>query len=155
MKVELSPLKFKSFYVTEISYEFNLEAEDGELELDELPYDIDIDYLPGNSSDSIFAVYIKLQVNNGKSKLPGHSFFINAGGLFEIDPDLEFPESALKNLRNLSPLTMLISSLRGFIKQLSSNSPQGGYLLPSIDIFDLIEKKGKKKKRRVNTKIIK
>jgi len=147
MKAEFSALKFESFYVTEISYEFEFDSGDSDIDIDNQPYEIDIDFLPNNSKDLEFPMYMRLSVNRGKNRLPGHSVYVSAGGYFKINNDPELPESTLDNLRNLSPLTMLIGSVRSYIKLISSNTPTGGYLLPSVSVFNLVKAKTQKKKR--------
>lgn len=154
MKVDLSPLKFESFYVTEFQYEFDLKPEDSGIEIEDQPYEIDLDYIPNLNLDREFGMYIKLSVNRGKNKLPGHSIAISAGGYFRVQTGDELAETAIKNLTNLSPLTMLIGTVRSYLKLVTSNNPLGGYLLPSISVHELVKSKEKVKKRAPRKKTI-
>lgn len=147
MKAKRSPLKYESFYVVNFDYKFKYSDSEEITDVNQLPYEVEVDFLHHEREGNSFNVYIKVEVNFKKEKLPGYSFFVEAVGGFGLQKE-GLSEQAQKNLTLLSPLTMLISSVRGFILQVSAQGAAGKYILPSIDVYDLVNQKTGKRKRK-------
>lgn len=151
MVAQKSPLLYKSFYVVSFDYKFKDSVTVEPEEPNQQDYMIEVDFLHREVQENSFDLYLKLEINGGKEKLPGYSFFLEAVGNFVLIPE-GLTEGAMKNLTLLSPLTMLISSVRGFILEVSAHGVAGRYLLPSIDVYDLVNQKSKRKKRSAKSK---
>jgi len=151
MVAQKSPLLYKSFYVVGFDYKFKDSATNEPVEISQQNYVIEVDFLHREVQENSFDLYLKLEINCGGEKLPGYSFFVEALGNFELVPE-GLSEGAVNNLTLLSPLTMLISSVRGFILEVSAHGLAGRYLLPSIDVYDLVNQKSKSRKRKAKTK---
>ena len=150
MIAKKSPLKYVQFYLLSSTYEFVDEQQntysDIQSELFE-NYAIEIDFVNNSREKNSFSLYTRIVVNYGKVKLPGHSLMVEGTGLFELEKE-SLDEEAFNNLSTLSALTMMISSLRGYIMNLTGYSPMGKFVLPSLDIYELIKLKNEKKKRK-------
>lgn len=149
MIAKKSPLTYVQFYLLSSDYEF-VDGEPDKYENIEAElfnqYEIEIDFVNNLKDDNDFNLYTRISVNYGKNKLPGHSLRIEGTGLFELNKENLNPD-VISNLSTLSALTMMISSIRGYIMNLTGYSPMGKFVLPSLDINDIIKQKNEKKKR--------
>jgi hypothetical protein len=102
-------------------------------------YDLDVDFYI--HSDSILQVFIKAYINRKEERLPGYSIYAEIACLFDYNKDIPVSPEAKSNIEGYSTVYMALNSLRGFISQITANGPVGRYILPSIDLNDLIEQK--------------
>lgn len=138
MKPQSSPLQILDFALTAL--EFKMIPPDSK-QVDMIQYfrdyELDIDFTLSN--DHFLNVYIKAEVNKD-GKFPGYSMIVEAACIFKFDAgDLE--ESIQLQLEGFSTIYIALNSLRGLISNFTANAPFGRYILPSIDLNDLIEKK--------------
>jgi preprotein translocase subunit SecB len=154
MKPKPSPLQILDFALTELEFKM-IPPENEQVDIVQSfkDYELDIDF--GLSNDDFLKVYIKAEVNRDE-KLPGYSMMVEAACIFQFDAgDLE--EGIQRQLEGFSTIYIALNSLRGLISNFTSNAPFGRYILPSIDLNDLIEKKkqagnaSKKKTQTVKT----
>lgn len=103
-------------------------------------YEIDIDFKIYNekNSDSEFRNFMVLNINSSEVKLPGYSISILASGKFSIKNFSDHSPEEINNLVFRSSVPMMIANLRAFISNLTSFGVHGKYMLPSIDVPDLI-----------------
>lgn len=142
MKVKKSLLNFHKFMVVASFFEaIPFEQEQEKQKLPDIPLDMNIDILTNPQSHSTYNVVVELSGNQGKKKLPGYSFFIGSEGIFTIDHQKELQKDSIDQLLAYSAVPMVINSLRGYLSNLTSYSIYGQYLLPSIDIQQLIQQK--------------
>jgi preprotein translocase subunit SecB len=140
MKAEASPLHIIDFAVTQL--DFNLVVSpnlDEDLRRYFKQYAVDVDF--GLSKDEFLRVFIKAEVNYSENKLPGYSLAAEAACIFEFDKGSNLPAAIKNNLEGFSTVYIALNSLRGLISNFTANAPFGRYILPSIDLNDLIEKK--------------
>ncbi len=66
---------------------------------------------------------------------------VEGGGTFRIQDPEKVEENLRNNLSQFSTLNMMINNLRNIIYQITNLGPMGGYLLPPIDISQLLRDK--------------
>jgi preprotein translocase subunit SecB len=140
MVPKASPLHIVDFAFTEL--EFGL-VSPLDIEDDITPffkqYEINIDF--GVLEDEFLKVFMRAEINKGENKLPGYSMLAEVACIFNIDKDSELPDNVRSNLEGFSTIYIALNSLRGLISSFTANCPFGRYMLPSIDLNDLIDKK--------------
>lgn len=151
MKPVSSPLNIIDFAL--LNVEFNYIQPKGTKEIDIKKafntYDLDIDFAIDN--DEIIQVFIKSEINRGKIRKPGYSIFVEIVCLFEFNSKLKLSEQDKKNIEGFSTIYIALNALRGFISQITANAPFGRYILPSVDLNDLINQKHAKSKLKKST----
>ncbi|MBX9782776.1 MAG: hypothetical protein K2X48_05695 [Chitinophagaceae bacterium] len=102
-------------------------------------YELDIDFaIHGNE---VLQVFIKASINKGAKKLPGYSIFAEVACAFEFNKNFDIEEKAKQDIGGFSTIYIALNALRGLISQITANAPFGRYMLPSIDLNDLIAQK--------------
>ena len=150
MRPEASPLQILDFAITELQFKF-VPPQDIEEDVSGYfqKYQVDIDFSVNKAE--FLSVFIKADINK-EQKLPGYSLFAEAGCFFRFNEETNLPEETKKSLADFSTIYIALNSLRGLISNFTANAPFGRYILPSIDLNDLIEKK---KKTLMKTKKVK
>jgi preprotein translocase subunit SecB len=144
MKAKFSPLQLLDFKLLETKYEFIIPDEE-EIDIKDLfqSYLVDIDFEIGKTDvQEEIRLFTKIEVNFGKKKsLPGYRLMVEGGGTFRIQDPENVDEGLRNNLSQFSTLNMMINNLRNIMYQITNLGPMGGYLLPPIDISQLLRDK--------------
>lgn len=141
MKPKPSPLEIIDIAITQFNYSFIPSKKDGDITSYFKKYEIDIDFtIHGND---YLMVQLKANVNKIKEPLPGYSLMAEVTCVFNFDKKQVNVKEIRENIEGYSTLYITLNSLRGLISSFTSNAPWGRYILPSIDLNDLIEKKRK------------
>jgi preprotein translocase subunit SecB len=144
MKAKFSPLQLLDFKLLESHYEFIVPEEEG-FNVKDLfqSYPVDIDFGIGKTEvEGEIQLFTKIEVNFGKKKsLPGYKLMVEGGGTFRIQDPENVDEGLRNNLSQFSTLNMMINNLRNIMYQITNLGPMGGYLLPPIDISQLLRDK--------------
>lgn len=107
-------------------------------------YDIEIDYdiltaeKDSNLEEDTHFISVKIEVN--KEKKPGYYLFVETTGIFSLPQDADIKDEDRASLI-LSGVNMCITNLRGYITNLTSYCPYGQYVLPAIDMNNLLDQK--------------
>jgi hypothetical protein len=138
MRIEISEFIIERFLVVSSHIE-SIPLKDGDKSLPELPIDIDFDFFESKEPKEDYRIMLKLNTNVNK-RIPGYSFSIVTQGIFKFKKkDLK---RAIKRKYVInSGLPIMINSTRLYLSNLTSFGPYGQYLLPLIDVKDLIKKK--------------
>ncbi len=145
MRAKPSQLKLMAFHLLKSDYEFIVPDEDKVIPqklFDAYAIDIDFSHNPCVELPSHIQVFVQLKINHTKKKA-GYRFIVRGMGVFKLN-DQKLDASIAQNLRIFSTLNMVINNLRNIIAQKTAFAPMGVYLLPPIDIQDLMKKKVKK-----------
>ena len=145
MRAKSSPLKLLVFHLVKNSFEFIVPKEDEivpQILFESYPIDIDFAHQPLQNSTTHIQVFVEIKINNSKNK-SGYALSVEGMGVFELD-EKNIEKGIAYNLRIFSSLNMMINNLRNIIAQQTAFAPMGIYLMPPIDIKDLLEKKRKK-----------
>lgn len=144
MKAKFSPLQLLDFKLLESRYEFII-PDDEEIDVKDLfqSYPVDIDFGMGKTDiEGEIQLFTKIEVNFAKKKsLPGYKLMVEGGGTFRIQDPENVEEGLRNNLSQFSTLNMMINNLRNIMYQITNLGPMGGYLLPPIDISQLLRDK--------------
>lgn len=143
MKPIASPLNILDFSIMNLEFNFihpdDKGKDDSDLRNYFVGYDLDIDF--GIHSNEIIQVFIKAEINRGEKKLPGYSIFAEAACIFEFNKKINISEEAKNSIEGFSTIYIALNTMRGFVSQLTANAPLGRYILPSVDLNDLINQK--------------
>lgn len=144
MKAKFSPLQLLDFKLLESHFEF-IVPEEGDLDVKELfqSYSVDIDFGIGESGvEEEIQLFTMIEVNSeNDNQYPGYKIMVEGGGTFRVQDPETLEENLKKNLTQFSTLNMMINNLRNIIYQITNLGPLGGYLLPPIDITQLLRDK--------------
>ncbi|MCH7400340.1 preprotein translocase subunit SecB [Belliella kenyensis] len=144
MKAKFSPLQLLDFKLLESHFEFIIPKEE-KLDLKELfqSYAVEIDFrLRENEETKEIQLFTIIEVNeDDENSLPGYKIMVEGGGTFRIQDPESLEENLKNNLTQFSTLNMMINNLRNIIYQITNLGPMGGYLLPPIDITQLLRDK--------------
>ena len=145
MRAKKSPLKLLTFEVLKSEYEFIVPEEDEVIPehlFSSYPINIEFAHLPIRDSKELIQVFVEIKVNRLK-KIAGYSYSIKGMGVFSLN-EKNMDKKIAGNLRIMSSLNIIINNLRNIIAQQTAFAPMGVYLLPPIDVQDLLNKKMKK-----------
>ena len=140
MKAKLSPLQLLDFAIMQLEFDF-LPTED----VNDDPvkyfgeYELDVDFGIFDD-DELLRVFIKAKINEDKSH-PGYRIIAEAACMFKFNQVEILSDDVKNNLQGYSSIYIALNSLRGLISNFTANAPFGRYVLPSIDLNDLIQKK--------------
>lgn len=144
MKAKFSPLQLLDFKLLESHFEFIVPEEEN-LDIKELFqfYSVDIDFGIGESGvEGEIQLFTMIEVNSeNDNQYPGYKIMVEGGGTFRVQDPETLEENLKKNLTQFSTLNMMINNLRNIIYQITNLGPMGGYLLPPIDITQLLRDK--------------
>jgi len=145
MEVVKSPLELIDFNI--IKAKFSFEHPVGKKEINVIDvmsgYELDFDYMIKTNNENSYAIFTKVIVNEGETKLPGHSIFAEGVSIFRINPSelKSLRADDVKSLINFSAVSIAFSNIRGFISDMTSYTPSGKYLFPVFNLKSLIENK--------------
>lgn len=144
MTIKPSPLELKDFSLTNVECHFIPPEPNADILSLFQEYEIDINFGSRKVNvDGLYTIYIKAEINFQRpdsSAKKGYEMFIECMGIFSIT-DTEMPNEEKMSLLSNSGLVMTLNFLRTKLADVTSQFPMGKYLLPSIDLKDLIEKK--------------
>lgn len=140
MKPKRSPLQILDFALTGLEFKM-IPPENEEVDIVRCfsGYELDIDFR--FSIDDFLKVYMNAAVNRDE-KLPGYSMMVEVACIFKFD-DGGLEKDVQRQMEGFPTLYITLNTLRGLISNFTANAPFGRYILPSIDLNDLIEKKKK------------
>jgi preprotein translocase subunit SecB len=146
MKIKPSPLQLLDFTVFSFKMGITPTDDPREINLSLLPVEIDFDtFQPKDAEKSIRIIEMNLLVNKAGKKA-GYKFSLTASGVFSLEDETSLNENEKNNLLGISTINLMISNIRGFLKNVTSYGTFGAYLLPSVDMNDLMQEKVRKEK---------
>ena len=139
MKPIPSPLNIIDVTVLNFEYAFVFPKEEIDFKQNFENYELDIDF--SIRSNGFLEVFMRSEINRGTVKLPGYSIYAEIVCVFEINKDIKLSDEAKSNIEGFSTIYIALNNLRGIISQFTGNAPLGRYILPSVDLNNLIEQK--------------
>lgn len=137
IKMKKSNLQIKDFKISGSYIQAIPETDTLKADVYNLPVNLDFDALLDENNSGHFYLQVNIQCNMAKKPKPGYSFRVSAQAEFLIEKESD----DFQNLLQYSALPMVINNIRGYITNMTAQSWFGVYLLPTIDIVDLIKKK--------------
>jgi preprotein translocase subunit SecB len=104
-------------------------------------YGIDIDFTVQEIQESTYQIFVKVIINPPPSGQVGYSIFSEGVGIFDFDKSIELSAEDKGDYLYYSGLPICINSIRSIISTITSNGPFGKFILPSIDLTELIKEK--------------
>lgn len=150
MKTKPSPLELLDIAITAMDYKFIAPVDEVEPNSIFKQYEIDVDFFI--HTNEYLMVQITTNINKVENPLPGYSLFAEATCIFKFNESVKIDTEIKNNLEGYSSIYMSLNALRGFISNLTANAPIGRYVLPSIDLNDLIATKRKEMQKRKKPK---
>ncbi len=143
MIVKESPLEVIDFFVVQFTFNSIPVKGDNDRSIEKMIYShkIHIDFGKKKMNKDFDAFFLKAWSNFGKNMSPGYSFFIETVTYYRIRNERKLSRDIIKNLSTYSVLAVSYSNVRSVLNNMSANCPFGKYILPSIDINDIINKK--------------
>lgn len=153
MTAKLSPLQLTDFQLLDLQYQFINPVETDEVDTGELfsRYDIDVDFAIQPQDDANFTIFTKAGINQSGSE-PGYKLFAEGVSTFRITDPAALPETTLQNLLVFSGVGIAMQQLRSRIADLTSFAPFGKYMLPTLDVDDLLKRKREQREQTVAQK---
>ena len=143
MKVKKSPLSFINTRLLESNIKVVITSSKNYTNDDVIKmsdkYDIDIDFARPKVEDNIMQVFMKASINDNQ-KVDGYKILCECVCMFTLD-EANLTKDEINNLKNYSTLYITLNTLRNFILDATAKFPLGIYLLPSIDLNELIKQK--------------
>jgi len=142
MEIKRSDLKLDKFRMLACS--FAAVPSDKKLSSEALkinPIDLDFDILTNKKSSSNIKIVLELQSNEIEKPSPGYAYSIVCDAEFNIKGLGKMSQEKQDKNILFTALPLAIAMVRSHLYNVSSNFPHGHYLLPSIDLNDLFDKK--------------
>lgn len=146
MKSLRSPLILEDFAILDCEYNFTSADSDEVKDIESLidNYVIDIDFGMSDNDLGNIIFFAKISINRNeefKPIHPGYSIFVEGASVFSFDEKSALSDDEKATLLSYSALSITINNLRGFISALTAFAPFGKYMLPAIDVNNLLEQK--------------
>jgi len=147
-----SELKIVDFGVLEFNYQFIVRPasrDEDRIMSSEVfqDYEIYVDF-DINVLDGLLRVFMTIEVNPSK-KHDGYYLRTRAAGLFQIS---EAATEETKSNLSTSAVSITLNNIRAFLSTFTSQCPPGRYILPSVDLQDLIVQYVEKIEAEINLK---
>ena len=141
MKIKESPLEIIDFYVINCTFNAIPFKDLSKKEVvSKNPIEIDFG-LQKDEKTKVNVLFMKIWSNQGKSPKTGYSYFIETVTYFRIKDEDKLDEKVKNNLLSYSIIAMVYSNIRTVLVDISSFGPFGQYILPSIDVIDIVNQK--------------
>lgn len=109
--------------------------------LKNIPIDLDFDILRNKKNGSKVKIVLEFHSNEVEEPLPGYMYSLVAEAEYNIKGLGKMNEEEQNRYILFTALPLAIAMVRSHLYSVSSNFPHGHYLMPSIDLPDLFEKK--------------
>lgn len=141
MQAKTSPLILEEVYIigsniVSIPFEDDLKGE-----LNDFEIDIDFDIYTGEEDADARKIVLSISGNDLEKPVPGYCFSIVAEGTFNYNKAVKLPKKDKDILLTHSAVPIMIGQIRSYLSTLTALGPFGTFLLPSIDMNYLLNKK--------------
>jgi preprotein translocase subunit SecB len=152
MKVMKSALGINDIALTQMDFKINFPQPHKEFDVRAAfnSYEVDVDFHVVR--DEEVTVFIKAEVNRGGAELPGYSIMAEVACIYQMQQKHNLTVQQVRELEGFSTIYIALNALRGMIANVTASAPFGRYILPSIDLNDLIRKKMSENEKRVAEK---
>jgi len=87
-------------------------------------------------------------INQPDEPQPGYQILAEGISIFRLCNTQEIDNKTLKNLKNISALSIAINHLRNYITNMTIYGPFGKFILPAVDVNQVIKKKKGSQKQK-------
>lgn len=117
------------------------EPDDFAGKLNDFSIDIDFDIFTNEIDQDVRRIVVSVQGNDQENPVPGYCFSIVAQGAFNFDKTIKVSKKDKDTLLTHSAIPLIIGQIRSYLSSLTAHGPFGIYLLPAIDMNDLLKQK--------------
>jgi hypothetical protein len=141
MKPKNSPLQQTQFVVLDSSIKLYVPDNASEIDLSKIPVTMDFDLLENENNDPHTLRIVLSITGNESDQVPGYIFNLTVGGEYSLSNNIEPGSDEYKAYVKNSALACLINESRVFLQTISSFLPFGSYIMPMVDLNDLLLQK--------------
>lgn len=142
MIAKRSSLDLAEFILINQQYQFTFPPEEEESGAIMADYIVDIDFSINSLDNQVFQLYVSIGVNREKL-LSGYTIYSEGVGFFDFSKSPKLTIKEKRDFLQFSGISICINQLRSIIGSLTAHGPFGKYLLPAIDVNDLLAQKMK------------
>lgn len=153
MTTKLSPIQLTDFQLLNLHYEFINPTGVEEVDTADLfsRYIVDVDFAISPQDNLTYAVFVKATVNK-KAALPGYVLSAEGVSTFQFIDRSSLSEEVFNNLLVYSGVAMAAQQLRSRLADLTAIGPFGKYMLPTLDMNDLLAQKRRATEKATNNR---
>lgn len=152
MEIPKSNLELLDFLVLNTEYVFIEPKQEADIRDVFNTYHIDINFDKtreiNQDNSTHFNVHIVVSINTGDKPLPGYQIKAKGVALFQLTHNVHLSKKEETNLKNISALSITINALRNYVSQLTAHGPFGKFVVPAVNVNDLIKAKIEETKTR-------
>ncbi len=146
MQIKKSDLNFERFNILACSFAVTPSTKKiSEKQLTSNSIEFDFDIFFNNNNGNKFKILIQLESNDPEKPKPGYIFSVICEAYFYLKGISKLKKDKKDQYILFTALPLTVSMIRSHLYNLSANYPYGHYLLPSIDLINLFDKKFKEK----------
>jgi hypothetical protein len=141
MKANQSPLILEEIFILASNIIAVPDDEESGTKLNDFEIEVDFDIYSAEDNTDHKRVVVSISGNDFENPLPGYCFSVVAQGTFSFNKEIEIEKHSKDMLLSRSAIPIVIGQIRSYISSLTAHGPHGIYLLPAIDMNDLLTKK--------------
>jgi hypothetical protein len=141
MQAHKSPLILEETYIIASNILSVPEPADFNGSLNDYDIDIDFDIFVNQEDVDARRVLVSIHGNDQENPVPGYCFSIVAQAKFNYEQNSKITKEEKDILLTRSAIPIVIGQIRSYLSTLTAHGPFGIYLLPAIDMNDLLAKK--------------
>lgn len=141
MQAQKSPLILEESFIIASNILSVPEPEEFKGILNDFTIDIDFDIFTNETDTEARRIVVSVQGNDQDNPVPGYCFSIVAQATYNYDKLVKVSKKDKDVLLTHSAIPMVIGQIRSYLSTLTAHGPFGIYLLPAIDMNDLIKQK--------------
>jgi preprotein translocase subunit SecB len=141
MHAQKSPLILEETFIIASNILSVPSPEEFQGDLNDFSIDIDFDIFTNEDDAEARRIVVSVQGNDQENPVPGYCFSIVAQGTFNYGKSVKVNKKDKDVLITHSAIPMVIGQIRSYLSTLTAHGPFGIYLLPAIDMNDLIKQK--------------
>ena len=138
MKTKKSPLQIDNINITGCQLMTIMPNNDNE-PLNNYDINMDFDTFSNEGLENDMIVFLRVEGNDIENPVSGYCFSIISEASISFSKDIK--EKDKSALISISALQIIVSYVRGYIANITAYCPFGQYILPAIDLNDLIKQK--------------
>ncbi|HEX2866933.1 MAG TPA: hypothetical protein VHO03_07810 [Ignavibacteriales bacterium] len=138
MKIKNSDLKLDGINILGLSVDFI--PSDDVNELPSLDFDINFDIMSIQEQGK-FRIIMEIAYNIGKTRKGGYSFYVIGEGNYSFNNFQSKTKKEIDEFLIFSGVPILINYIRSQLATVTASFPYGQFMLPTIDMADLVRRK--------------
>ncbi|PKN72927.1 MAG: hypothetical protein CVU50_05205 [Candidatus Cloacimonetes bacterium HGW-Cloacimonetes-3] len=136
-----APIQQTQFAVLQSSIALNVNKKTKQVSLAAIPLEIEYDiYFNDEIGPYAFRIVMTIK-GNAKKTVPGYVFTLKVGSEYKLSEDLAIDGDDYKMYVSNTGVACLINEARVYLQSLSAFFPFGAYIMPMVDMRDLMSQR--------------